>query len=117
MLQAVDRPWGRYFIIYADKTQWLKRLIIYPGQSTSLQYHMGRDEHWLTEDEGLRFYFGEGEYAWIPVHPNKVEIVKAGQRHRLTNTTEHDIIVHEWATGRVDEEDIVRVADNYGRAK
>lgn len=116
MLNAVDRPWGRYFIIYADKTQWLKRLIIYPGQSLSLQFHEERTEFWLTEDEGITAYIESDNLEEFSILPGEVYVVPVRDKHRLRNTTDRDVIVHEWAVGRVDESDITRLADEYGRS-
>lgn len=111
-MKVVDKPWGRYVIFHADPINWLKRLIINPGEALSLQSHANRDEYWLTHDETV-------EYQIDDVHgtmkPGLVYTAKAGAKHRLSNTGPEPVVVVEWATGAPDERDIIRYDDNYGR--
>lgn len=95
---------------------WLKRLIIAPGASLSLQYHRNREEYWLTFDEGIRHWYGQQPMAWTELVPGKVRRIGFGEIHRLENPTDRTVMVTEWAIGEPDENDIVRLADDYGRA-
>jgi mannose-1-phosphate guanylyltransferase len=111
------RPWGRYEILYADEDTWLKKLIIAPGQSLSLQVHQNRNEYWYTTDEGVRAIMGGQDTDHdIAIQPGHVYPVLAGDRHRLMNTSDKEVVVIEWAVGRPTESDIIRIEDNYGRA-
>lgn len=105
------RPWGRFEVLYADETMWLKRLVIAPGQSLSLQYHHHRAEYWQILDPVLATLDEEE----CEMYPGEFLIVGCGQVHRLSNTGQTDAVVIEWAYGRPDESDIVRLEDNYGR--
>ena len=113
-----SRPWGRYVVLHKDAHMWLKRLIIAPGAMTSLQYHRGREEYWYTTSEGLRHWFGTNRGAWVPLRPGKVTRIPREAVHRIENPTDRTLIVTEWAVGdMLSEDDIVRIADEYGRAQ
>ncbi len=107
------RPWGRFAILYADKNTWLKRLIISPGQSLSLQSHEHRSEFWVTEDDGVKAIIGDAEFV---LNPGVIFEVYPREKHRLTNTCDHEVCVLEWATGSPLESDITRYHDIYGRS-
>lgn len=111
-----SRPWGRFVVLHKDHDMWLKRLIIAPGASLSLQYHENREEYWLTHDVGVRHWYGRQPGAWVSLPPGVVRKIARGEIHRLENASEKTVIVTEWAVGRPDENDIVRLADDYGRA-
>lgn len=107
------RPWGRYVVLHSDKDTWLKRLIISPGQSLSLQTHENRDEFWYTTDIGVLYQKGDlvkPMISGVPVFCSR------NQKHRLMNTSDHEVVVIEWAIGSPIESDIIRIEDNYGRS-
>ena len=108
------RPWGYFDLFYTDDNQWFKRLVISPGQSLSLQYHENRMEFWLTQDQGVLAHI-ESDGADFTLIPGHVYVVPEYDVHRLSNPTEHEVVVTEWATGKPDENDIVRLEDRYGR--
>ena len=110
-MKIETRPWGRFIVLYEDKDTWLKRLIISPGQSLSLQSHENRDEHWLSND---RVHYWTEEFEGR-LWPGEVLTVPAGTKHRLINPYEGEVHVLEWATGSPTESDIIRYEDNYGR--
>lgn len=109
------RPWG-YFEVLAHGNQYqVKRLVIKPGQSISLQRHHYRSETWKIV---------EGE-AWVRVcrrqfdanqHSEPIRI-DALQLHRVTNRGCDDLVIIEIQEGEViAEDDTVRYEDDYGRA-
>jgi len=111
-MRVEQRPWGRFIVIHEDRVNWLKRLIINPGESLSLQSHLQRTEYWLTSDEGVGYQI-DGVSGVMQT--GKVYEVIPGDRHRLWNTGPEPVVVVEWATGAPDERDIIRYDDNYGR--
>lgn len=112
-MNVETRPWGRYVILHSDKNTWLKRLIISPGQSLSLQTHENRDEYWYTNDLGVVYQKGD----WMkPMVPGTVVSCARNERHRLANLSDREVVVVEWAVGHPTEGDIVRLEDNYGRS-
>lgn len=113
-MRRETRPWGRFEVISEDEKRWMKYLYIFPGQSLSLQKHEHRTECWrLQYGKGVMFSID----GFIEVaSPTKYYIVSRGVEHRILNAGQTEACVLEWAYGDVDEDDIVRMADNYGRA-
>lgn len=115
-MRTETRPWGRFEVMHEDINSWLKRIIIAPGQSLSLQYHQYREELWSHEtpqDGSMAAYSlnGKESYLW----PGTIVRVPRGAVHRLSNPCDVEVSVLEWALGRPNEDDIVRLDDLYGR--
>ena len=106
------RPWGYFEVLYADESTWLKRLVVDAGQRLSAQRHHFRKEFWQPLSKGGR---GRFDHMTIDLLPDVVYYVPIGQEHRLINPTNDKLIVMEWAVGKVDESDIERISDDYGR--
>ena len=112
--KRVFRPWGSYEGISAGDRYQVKRIIVNPHAILSLQMHHHRAEHWIvvkgtakiTRDEET-FILTENESAYIPL----------GTKHRLENPGVIPLELIEVQSGSyLDEDDIVRFDDNYGRA-
>lgn len=111
---VTQRPWGHYIVLEQEPDYQLKRLTVYPGQSLSLQYHQYRAEHWtVVRGQGIiqigdvEFSAFVGDYRFIP----------AGEKHRLINNSENDLVLIEVQIGNyLGEDDIFRLQDIYGRA-
>ena len=110
---TVHRPWGTYATLKQEDGYQVKRIIVAPGQKLSLQYHHKRAEHWVvTQGKAIvqvgdeEFETGPGEYRYIPL----------GEKHRLTNIGETELVLIEVQVGSyLGEDDIVRLDDIYGR--
>jgi mannose-1-phosphate guanylyltransferase/mannose-6-phosphate isomerase len=110
---TVHRPWGTYATLKQEEGYQVKRITVAPGQKLSLQYHHKRAEHWVvTQGKAIvqigddEFESGPGEYRYIPL----------GEKHRLTNIGDSELVLVEVQVGSyLGEDDIVRVADIYGR--
>jgi len=110
---AVSRPWGTYQVIDEAAGFKVKRITVHPGQRLSLQYHQHRSERWIVAAGEAEvtigpdtFLLAVGESVSIPV----------AQTHRLANlgTTNLELIELQLGT-LLEEEDIIRLDDNYGR--
>lgn len=114
MPSTVSRPWGTYTTLKEEPGYKVKRVTVRPGQSLSLQYHHHRAEHWtvvhghgIVQIGDLDYKTGPGEYRYIPL----------GEKHRLTNNGEEELVLIEVQIGNyLGEDDIVRLQDLYGRA-
>jgi mannose-1-phosphate guanylyltransferase/mannose-6-phosphate isomerase-like protein (cupin superfamily) len=113
--QRVYRPWGSYeSLVVADRFQ-VKRIVVNPGQTLSLQMHHHRAEHWIVVAgtaevtcEDKVFMLGEDESTYIPL----------GHKHRLANPGRIPLELIEVQSGTyLGEDDIVRFEDVYGRSK
>jgi mannose-6-phosphate isomerase-like protein (cupin superfamily) len=112
---VVERPWGTYQTILRGKTYQVKRLIVCPGGQLSLQSHEHRSEHWvIVEGKGVVTL---GEKHIEVVKDDKVYI-PIGEKHRMSNFGEKDIVIIEVQNGDyLGEDDIVRYEDIYGRSQ
>jgi mannose-1-phosphate guanylyltransferase/mannose-6-phosphate isomerase len=111
----VYRPWGSYeSLIVSDRFQ-VKRIVVTPGQTLSLQMHHHRAEHWIivagtaeVTCEDKVFMLGEDESTYIPL----------GHKHRLANPGKIPLELIEVQSGTyLGEDDIVRFEDVYGRSE
>lgn len=110
----VYKPWGSYEILAAGERFQVKRLIVNPGERLSRQYHHHRAEHWVIvsgtaaiELDGEKKLYTENQSIFIPI----------GGRHLLANPGKIPLILIEVQTGSyLEENDIVRLDDKYGRA-
>ena len=109
-----DRPWGSYEILCKGPGYQTKRLIVKPNSRLSLQTHKHRDEEWIVARGTARVTVGEyileigrGESASVP------RTIK----HRIENISEIDPleIIEVQIGDYIDEEDIERIEDDYGR--
>jgi D-beta-D-heptose 7-phosphate kinase/D-beta-D-heptose 1-phosphate adenosyltransferase len=114
-IEWVDKPWGRYKTIWEIHNKKLKILEIYPGQRTSLQYHNHRSETWtlisgksIAKIDGTNYRFYQ---------ENQRIKIKQGSIHRLTNNGTRLTVIFEVQEGKCQENDIVRLEDDYGRLK
>lgn len=111
---VVLRPWGSYEVIGNGPNYQVKQLRVKPGQRLSLQSHRFRSEHWTVvagggeaEVDSKKHVITVGDHLFIPT----------GAKHRLTNPDTTLLVIVEVQCGpRIDEEDIIRYADDYGRA-
>ena len=109
----VHRPWGYYEIIQARDNFKVKRILVNPNSSLSLQRHNFRSEHWVVI-KGIATVQRESEAFDLPA--GKSTFISIGQKHRLRNKTEDNLEIIEIQMGeKIEESDIERFEDNYGR--
>ena len=110
----ITRPWGTETILGEGPGFIIKQLIIRPGASLSLQTHRFRSETWMVAQGKVRATIGEEIMTLLPGHTAHIP---PQVRHRLENYTSHPAIVIELQLGeRLEENDIIRHDDVYGRA-
>jgi len=109
----VHRPWGTYEILDKGRGFQVKHLRIDPGQSISLQRHKHRAEHWVVVKGKAKVICGNETYELLE---NQSTYVPQGVKHRLLNPGTEILEIVEVQSGEViDEEDIERFEDSYGR--
>ena len=107
------RPWGWFETVASGDRFQVKRIIVNPGASMSLQSHRYRAEHWVVVAGTATVTLGkdvrvltENQSIYIPIDI----------RHRLENKSDAPIILIEVQTGSYfGEDDIVRYQDQYAR--
>ncbi len=137
-----SRPWGGFFVISADsKAAFLaafypemkevlmdsdlplspKILCVAPGKRLSWQYHHRRSELWKLIAGQAAYINSETDEPGAVQHMRKGKLLTlaCGERHRLIGREQWGIIAEIWkhtdATHPSDEDDIVRLQDDFGR--
>ncbi|MDD1686825.1 mannose-1-phosphate guanylyltransferase/mannose-6-phosphate isomerase [Methanoregula sp.] len=111
--RQVHRPWGSYTILEDGANYKIKRVTVKPGEKLSLQLHHHRSEHWVVvqgtaevELDGEKRLLRKGESSYV----------HSGTVHRLKNPGLIPLEVIEVQLGDyLEEDDIVRFDDEYGR--
>lgn len=111
--RKVYRPWGHYDSIDCGERFQVKRIVVKPGASLSLQMHHHRAEHWIVVRGTARITKGE---ETITLTENQSTYIPLGTLHRLENPGRIDLEIIEVQSGSyLGEDDIVRFKDDYGR--
>jgi mannose-1-phosphate guanylyltransferase/mannose-6-phosphate isomerase len=107
------RPWGNYRTVDAGSRFQVKRITVKPGAKLSLQKHYHRAEHWVVVHGTALVQRGEERML---VRENESVYIPIGTEHRLENPGKLPLQLIEVQSGPyLGEDDIVRVADSYGR--
>ncbi len=115
MHRRVYRPWGSYEGVDAGPGFQVKRLIVKPGASLSLQLHHRRAEHWVVVRGIARITRGDEVFA---LSENQSTYIPIGTKHRLENPGTVPLEIIEVQSGSyLAEDDIVRFEDVYNRHK
>ena len=112
--RRIYRPWGSYDGITEGERWQVKKIVVNPGASLSLQMHHHRAEHWIVvqgtavvEKDGIEELVGENQSTYIPL----------GCKHRLSNPGRIPVEMIEVQSGPyLGEDDIRRFEDRYGRS-
>ncbi len=137
-----SRPWGGFFKIDESSTQKFideffpdvpvskvktttklspKILLVEKGKRLSWQYHHRRSEIWKVIGESVYVAISNSDIQNEPQKKNTNDIItlNQGQRHRLIGDKGWGVIAEIWQhtdeKNPSDEEDIVRVQDDFGR--
>lgn len=111
--RTVTRPWGTYTVLEEGKRFKIKRIVVRPQASLSLQMHHHRSEHWIVVSGMAQVTNGEREFM---LDTNESTFIKPGHTHRLVNPGVIDLVMIEVQSGEyLGEDDIVRFTDIYGR--
>ena len=111
--RKVFRPWGWYDSVDNGARFQVKRIVVKPGGTLSLQMHHHRAEHWIVVSGTAKVTRGEETYL---VSENESTYIPLGTTHRLENPGRVPLEMIEVQSGSyLGEDDIVRFEDVYGR--
>lgn len=137
-----DRPWGGFFVIDETQAQEFatlffdgiktnqltisgklspKILMVQPEKRLSWQYHHRRAEIWklVAGTAGVVTSETDEQGTVKPLQIGEIIRLRQGQRHRLVGTNGWGMIAEIWqhtdAMHPSDEDDIVRLQDDFGR--
>jgi D-beta-D-heptose 7-phosphate kinase/D-beta-D-heptose 1-phosphate adenosyltransferase len=105
----VIRDWGRYVTLDEGDGYKIKKLVINPGQATSVQWHTHRSEFWYVAASDAHILLDNKSH--IVKQGADAVVVEPGTHHQLRNKGAQQLVVIEVQTGSyLAEDDIVRVA-------
>jgi mannose-1-phosphate guanylyltransferase / mannose-6-phosphate isomerase len=111
--RRVYRPWGHYESVDVGERFQVKRLVVVPGGTLSLQKHLHRAEHWVVVRGTAEVTIGDLKKI---VHENESAYIPIGAVHRLANPGKIQLELIEVQTGGYfGEDDIIRFEDVYQR--
>jgi mannose-1-phosphate guanylyltransferase/mannose-6-phosphate isomerase len=111
--KRVERPWGSYTVLEKGNGYKIKRVVLKPGAKLSLQLHRRRSEHWVVVS-GVAKVTRESETYLV--HNNESTYIPINTKHRLENPGIELLQIIEVQNGDyVEEDDIERFSDDYGR--
>lgn len=140
--QDLHRPWGGFFAIdeqqatrfaryYFPEEKWEglqegqrlspKILMVAPGKRLSWQYHNRRSEIWRSVGGSVQVATSENDEQQHlhTLHIGEIIRLQQGERHRLIGTDQWGIVAEIWVhtdpAHPSDEEDIIRLQDDFGR--
>lgn len=114
MEETVERPWGCYTVLHKDKGYKIKIIEVSTGSKLSLQMHYQRSEHWVVLS-GEAKVTRDGEI--IMLKPGESVDIPKEAKHRLENIGFEPLSIIEIQNGEyLEEDDIVRFDDIYGRS-
>ena len=112
---TVERPWGRYTVMQGGPGYKVKKVVVDPGCRLSLQLHHRRAEHWVVVQGEALVTIGKEVRQ---VLPNQSVYVPIETPHRLENPGTEPLALIEVQTGDyLEEDDIVRLADDFWRVE
>ena len=106
-----ERPWGTYEILLDEENYKVKRIEINSYQQFSLQYHNHRDEYWTIVSGSGKLVIDGTEYT---TESKNFFYIPKKSIHRASAYSDGLTFI-EVQIGECDEEDIVRLHDDYGR--
>jgi mannose-1-phosphate guanylyltransferase/mannose-6-phosphate isomerase len=110
----VYRPWGSYDSVDSGNRFQVKRIVVKPGASLSLQKHHHRAEHWIVVSGTARVTCDEKSFL---LWENQSTYIPIAAIHRLSNPGKIPLEIIEVQSGSyLGEDDIERFDDVYGRA-
>ena len=108
-----SRPWGSFTVLDEDIGYKVKRISVNSGHKLSLQFHRHRSEHWTVVQGKATVTVGR-EIKKLKV--NESVYIPVKEKHALANEGEELLQLIEVQIGDyLEEDDIVRLEDRYGR--
>ncbi|PCJ86578.1 MAG: mannose-1-phosphate guanylyltransferase/mannose-6-phosphate isomerase [Hyphomicrobiales bacterium] len=110
----IKKPWGSYEVLEKRAGYLVKRINVNPGKKLSLQSHFHRAEHWMIV-AGKAIAINGADCVHLEC--NQTLSIERHAIHRLENPGPDPLIIIEIQFGDfLDEADIVRYEDDFGRA-
>ena len=114
-MQIIEKPWGREEVIEINEKYMVKKLTMFAGCRCSLQYHNIKKETIYVLSGVLKIIQGTSQDALIEKLYRAGDVITIPPRliHRMEGVKES--VYLEASTPEMD--DVVRLADDYQRAR
>ena len=110
-IYSEDRPWGKFEKFHENQLSTVKLIYINANSRLSLQYHRERWEFWKVI-KGTAQVELDGKIIEVKEEENIV--IPKGVKHRV-KALNNNCVILEISYGKFDENDIVRIEDDYQR--
>jgi mannose-6-phosphate isomerase len=110
-IYSEERPWGKFEKFHENQLSTVKLIYINANSRLSLQYHRERWEFWKVI-KGTAEVELDGKIIQVKEEENIV--IPKGVRHRV-KALNNNCVILEISYGKFDENDIVRIEDDYQR--
>lgn len=111
--QRDNRPWGSWEVLAVGPGYAVKRIVVKPGARLSLQRHAHRAEHWVIVGGEARVTKGADA---LDLRAGQNAVIALREVHRIENPGTTPLTFIEVQHGaRLEESDIERLQDDYGR--
>ena len=108
------RPWGTWSVIASGDGYICKEITVQPGQTLSLQNHQHRSEHWIILSGIADVTLGD---EVLRMERDQTVFIPKTVKHRIANPGDDPLRFVEVQVGQIlDENDIERFEDRYGRS-
>lgn len=108
------RPWGWFESLAIGDRFQVKRIVVNPGGTLSLQSHVHRAEHWIVVEGTAKVTIKDQTQL---ISENQSIYIPLGAKHRLENPGKLPVVLIEVQTGSyLGEDDITRYEDVYARS-
>jgi len=108
----IEKPWGQIRQYAINKTCSVRLIVLNPNHETSLHWHNLRSDMWVVLDEGVKVQIGDEEHE---AKMGEEIFIPSETVHRIISTGKKSCRVLEIAFGYSLEDDVHRLADDYGR--
>jgi len=109
------RPWGHYKVLENSAHRKIKTIFVESGKRLSLQKHKHRSEFWLVASGCGLVRVGDEE---ISLTAGNSVVIPKDTVHRVSNEGDETLVFVEIQVGDyLEEDDIIRLDDDYGRIK
>ena len=110
---VVNKPWGYYLNLDTGEGYIVKKIVVNPGSKLSLQKHEHRSEHWVISKGTAKIINGD---ETLIVKEKGAVFIPQQNMHRVENIGDIPLHIIEVQFGDIlEEDDIVRLEDDYGR--
>lgn len=113
MKSIVNKPWGKYEVIDQGKNFLVKKIFVNSHSKLSLQSHEHRSEHWTVVQGKAEVTIND---KVLNLNSNQSIFIPLKSKHSLANNGDDELIIIEvWYGETLNEDDIIRYEDRYGR--